>query len=158
MTGSKRTGLGTGIGLGLAAALTLAGCGGDRTVNQQNGADPKIRIANQYHEDLLRLTPGNQRLAMMRAIRDNRYTCQRVDNAGYQEEYSNMRMWVAVCGEEDKTFAVYLAANGDVQVRDCADAGTLSLPRCQGLPPPVPDDTLPKFEEGAADKAYRNEF
>ena len=135
----------------------LAGCGGDRTVESANGAAPDIRIANPHHDALLELTPGNQRLAMMRAIRSNGYRCQRVDNAGYQEEYRNMKMWVATCGgAERRDFAAYIAANGDVQVRNCADAGTLSLPRCKGLPPAVPDPTMPEVQEGAADEAFKN--
>jgi hypothetical protein len=48
----------------------------------------------------MKLPPDLQRLTMMRAIRDGGYRCQRVDNAGYQEEYRNMRMWVALCGVE----------------------------------------------------------
>ena len=142
----------------LTAILLLAGCGGGNDGgNVSNDAEPRIRIANKYHDDLMKLPPDLQRLTMMRAIRDGGYRCQRVDNAGYQEEYRNMRMWVAQCGVESKTFAVYLAANGDVQVRNCADAGQLSLPRCEGLPPaPPPEREV--FKEGAADKAFRNQF
>ena len=142
----------------MTAFLLLAGCGGggDRSGGGNEG-EPRIRIANKYHDDLMKLPPDLQRLTMMRAIRDGGYRCQRVDNAGYQEEYRNMRMWVAVCGAESKTFAVYLAANGDVQVRNCADAGQLSLPRCEGLPPAAPEPRE-VFKEGAADKAYRNQF
>ena len=139
----------------------LAGCGGpsDRAneAAAANAQEPRIRIANKHHDELAALRPGLQRIAMMRAIRSSGYRCQRVDNAGYQEEYRNMRLWVADCGEEKKQFAVYIAANGDVQVRDCADSGRLSLPRCNGLPPPAADDT-PVFKEGAADKAFRNQF
>jgi hypothetical protein len=62
---------------------------------------------------------------------------------------------VAECDVEKKSFAIYLAANGDVQVRNCADAGQLSLPRCAGLPPATPP-TQEVFKEGAADKAFRN--
>jgi hypothetical protein len=147
-----------------AAALCVlalaAGCGDTSVRNQQAGGndqEPRIRIANKHHDDLTQLRPGLQRIAMMRAIRSSGNRCQLVDNAGYQEEYRNMRMWVARCPEEDKTFSVYIAANGDVQVRDCADAGTLSLPRCNPLPPPVPDERE-SFKEGAADKAFRNQF
>lgn len=136
----------------LPVAALLAGCGGERAVNNKAA----ISIANQYHEDLLALSPGRQRLAMRRAILDSRNRCITVDNAGYQEEYRNMRMWVASCGQEQKVFAVYIAANGDVQVRDCADAGTLSLPRCEGLPPAVADPTMPEFKEDAADEAFKN--
>lgn len=142
-----------GAALPLVAAALLAGCGGERTVNNQAAG---ISIANQYHEDLLELSPGRQRLAMRRAIQDSRYRCISVDNAGYQEEYRNMRMWVASCGQERKSFAVYIAANGDVQVRDCNDAGTLSLPRCAPLPPAVADPTMPEFKDGSADEAFKN--
>jgi len=141
----------------LIGSAALAACGGGDE-NRYNVQEQRIRMANKHHDDLLQLPPNLQRLAMMRAVRDAGNRCQRVDNAGYQEEYKNMRMWVAVCGAEGKSFAVYLAPNGDVQVRDCADAGTLALPRCQELPPPVPDQSGPKIQEGASDKAYRNEF
>lgn len=141
----------------LAGAALVAGCGGEREV-AGNGQEPRIRIANEHHDALMQLSPGRQRLAMLRAIRDTGNRCGKVDNAGYQEEYRNMRMWVAACGVEQKSFAVYIAANGDVQVRDCAEAGTLELPRCEGLPPAVPDQTGPQFQEGAADNAFRNEF
>lgn len=140
----------------LSGFMALASCGGDRVVESANGAAPNIRIANPAHDRLVELTPGNQRLAMMRAIRDNGYRCQRVDNAGYQEEYRDMRMWVATCGQEERNFAVFVAPNDTVQVRNCADAGTLSLPRCNGLPPAVPDPTMPEFQEGAADEAFKN--
>jgi hypothetical protein len=143
--------------LAWSALMLLAGCGGGDRAAGNNQAEPRIRIANKYHDDLLKLPPDLQRLTMMRAVRDAGYRCQRVDNAGYQEEYRNMRMWVAVCGVEKKTLSVYLAANGDVQVRDCADAGQLSLPRCEGLPPPAPPERE-VFKEGAADKAFRNQF
>ena len=94
---------------------------------------------------------------MMRAVRQTGNRCRRVDNAGYQEEYRNMRMWVATCGPQPKNWAVFVAPNGDVQVRDCAQMGELSLPRCQGLPPAIPDNE-PVFQEGAADNAFRNQF
>ncbi len=147
--------MGRGIAVG-SGLLLLAGCGGG-DYGASNEQEPRIRIANKYHDDLTRLPPDLQRLTMMRAIRDGRYRCQRVSNAGYQEEYRNMRMWVAECEVENKRFAVYLAANGDVQVRDCADAGQLSLPRCEGLPPPMPEPQN-TFKEGAADNAFRNKM
>jgi hypothetical protein len=154
----------------MAGALALAGCEApaDRPAAKGNSASaeatqsgdaaadqaPQIRIANEYHERLSRLPPNLQRLTMMRAIRDAGNRCQRVDNAGYQQEYRNMRMWVAVCGVESKNWTVFVAPNGDIQVRDCADAGRLSLPRCEPLPPPVPDEQ-PTFKQGAADNAFK---
>lgn len=142
----------------LACAMLLAGCG-DTDMSDEVGenGEPRIRIANPHHDELTELRPALQRLAMLRAIRGSGFRCQRVDNTGYQEEYRNMRMWVAECGEEQKRWAVFIAPTGDVQVRDCAEAGQLALPRCEPLPPAVPDEIAP-VEEGAADEAFRNEI
>ena len=145
----------------LGSLLALAACADGRDVElPDNGtnasAEGRISMRNETHEGLLRLPPDSQRLYMMRAIRRTGNRGQRVDNAGYQQEYLNMRMWVGECGVEQKRFAVYIAPNADVQVRDCAQAGQLSLPRCEGLPPPAPTQNM--FQEGASDKAYRNEF
>ena len=141
--------------LAVTLVVLLAGCGD--TAPPANDAAPQIKMANEHHDQLLTLTPDLQRLAMMRAIRQTRNACQRVDNAGYQQEYRNMRMWVAQCGPEIKQWAVFIAPNGDVQARDCAQAGELALPRCEPLPPAVPETESP-FREGASDNAYRNAF
>lgn len=143
--------------LALLSGALLAGCG-SRTADMQN--DQGIVMANEFHEALMKLSPGRQRLTMLRALRDNRYGrehCIDVTNAGYQEDYQNMRMWVAECGAEQRSYAVFLAPNGDVQVRNCADMGPekqLPLPSCKALPPAVADPTMPKIEKGAADKAF----
>jgi hypothetical protein len=125
----------------LLPLVALAACEAPSPVDapRDNSVTPEIKIANDYHEQLMRLAPRYQRLAVKRAIVQSSLRCTRVDNAGYQQEYRNMRMWVGHCDPENKSFAVYLAPNGDVQVRNCADAGELALPRCQGLPPPLPD-------------------
>lgn len=145
----------------LCSLVALAACGDGRDAepsgDEANAQRPRITIRNRHHEELLQLPPDSQRIAMMRAVRGTGNRCQRVRNAGYQEEYRNMRMWVAECDVEEKMFAVFIAPNGDVQVRDCAQAGQLALPRCEGLPPPAPE-TRNMFQEGASDKAFRNEF
>lgn len=127
-------------------ALLLAACEppSDTPAPPQNSAatnTTRIRMANKHSDDLAALPPQSQRLALMRAIRQTGNRCRRVDNSGYQEDYQNMRMWVATCGFEQKNWAIFIAPNADVQVRDCATAGQLSLPRCDLLPPavPVPD-------------------
>ena len=144
----------------LGSLLALSACADGRDSEPANAtnaqSERRISMRNETHEGLLRLPPDSQRLYMMRAVRGTGNRCQRVDNAGYQEEYLNMRMWIAECGVEEKRFAVFIAPNGDVQVRDCSQAGQLSLPRCEGLPPAEPTRNM--FREGASDKAYRNEF
>ena len=41
-----------------------------------------------------------------------------------------MAMWAARCSDSG-AWAVFVAPNGDVQVRACADAGQLGLPECR---------------------------
>ena len=143
--------------LAATAGALLASCGGGNreVANQQNGQH--IRMANPAHDALVDLSPGRQRLAMLRAIRDNGLRCQDVVNAGYQQEYENLRMWVADCtgAGENRSFAVFIAPNEDVLVRNCADAGQLSLPRCEPLPPAQPDPTMPQIKEGSADNSFK---
>jgi hypothetical protein len=122
-------------------ALALAACEAPSPVDapRENAQATEIKIANDYHEQLVRMAPGYQRVAIRRALVDSRIRCTRVDNAGFQQDYRNMKLWVGHCDPENKSYQVFLAPNGDIQVRDCADAGELALPRCQGLPPPLPD-------------------
>ena len=138
---------------GLIGLLLLAACGDTHVANESTAN--RIRMNNETHEGLLRLEPGPQRLAMLRAIRGTGYTCQRVDNSGYQQEYRNMQMWVATCGPQPRDFAVFVAPNGDIQVRPCMEAAQLRLPACRPLPPAVAVES--PFREGASDNAYRNE-
>lgn len=137
-----------------ALLVMLAACEPGDAPPQDNGAARRITIANPHHDRLASLSPELQRLGMMRGIRATGNRCRAVDNAGYQQEYNNLRMWVATCGAEQKTWAVFVAPNGDLQVRDCAQAGQLSLPRCRPLPPAAPVAESP-FQEGASDNAFR---
>lgn len=138
----------------LIPALLLAACEDGRDVSEANTSNvARISIRNEHHEALLRLEPLMQRLGILRAIRQTGHRCRRVDNTGYQEEYRNMRMWVADCGNEQKQWAVFIAANGDVQVRDCAEAGQLGLPRCEALPPAV---AVPEIGNAQVDSGLGN--
>ena len=115
----------------IAAALVIAGCDSAAPPINVQG----IKMENPMHDGLLRLTSLNQRIALMRAIRDNRQRCRRVDGARYQEDYRGMVMWVALCAAEGKHWAIFIAPNGDTQVRDCAQMAQLSLPQCRPVQP-----------------------
>lgn len=112
----------------LALAVLLVACDG----GGQQPAQPvkQIEVRNDHHEGLMALSPDLQRLALMRAIRDSGKRCQRVDAGAYQETYRGLKMWVARCNDE-RSWAVYIAPNGDVQVSNCADAAQLGLPQCR---------------------------
>lgn len=110
----------------LAACVGVAACeSGEAPVNRT-----QIKVANPGHEGLLKLSGLNQRLALMRAIRDNGRRCRRVDGARYQEDYRGMVMWVALCSDQ-RHWAIFIAPNGDTQVRECGDMAQLRLPQCR---------------------------
>ena len=114
------------IASAIAASVVVAAC--------ESGEPPdnrtQIKVANPGHEGLLKLSSLNQRLALMRAIRDNGRRCQRVDGARYQEDYRGMVMWVALC-DDQRHWAIFIAPNGDTQVRECGDMARLRLPQCR---------------------------
>ena len=111
------------------AALALAGCDG-ADAPAENRAP--TRIANPYHDQLLTLSPFNQRLTLMRAVRDNGKRCGRVEATRYQEDYRNMALWVALC-EDGRHWGVFIAPNGDTQVRECTQMRQLGLPVCRPM-------------------------
>ena len=115
------------------AALLLgaaAACDG----GSPEGNVTRIEVANPHHDQLAALSPPSQRLGLMRAIRDSGKRCQRVDSAAYQEDYRGMKMWVALCND-GRHWAIFIAPNADLQVRDCAEAAQLNLPQCRPVPP-----------------------
>ncbi len=111
----------------LVAALTAAGCDGADAPTEQRRP---TRIVNSYHDRLMTLSPQMQRLTLMRAVRDNGRRCGRVEAGRYQEEYRNMSLWVALC-EDGRHFGVFIAPNGDTQVRECTEMRQLELPQCR---------------------------
>ncbi len=110
-------------------ALALAGCDGGEAPAERR---PPTRIANPFQDQLMALSPQNQRLTLMRAIRDNGKRCGRVETTAYQEEYRNLALWVALC-EDGRHWSVFIAPNGDTQVRECGQMRRLELPQCRPL-------------------------
>ena len=110
-------------------ALALAGCD-----SREAPAERRVptRIANPFQDQLMALSPPNQRLTLMRAIRDNGKRCGRVEATAYQEEYRNMALWVALC-EDGRHWGVFIAPNGDTQVCECSQMRQLDLPQCRPL-------------------------
>ena len=111
------------------AALAAAACDSGSAPDEPRRP---TRIVNSYHDRLVALDPQMQRLTLMRAIRDNGRRCGRVESGAYQEEYRNMALWVALC-EDGRHFGVFVAPNGDTQVRECTEMRQLDLPSCRPL-------------------------
>lgn len=114
-------------GSALAALLALAGCG-DAPAPAPKAAETKSAIANPFHDRLMALDPLRQRIALGRALRDAKLSCDRVEAAGFRQDYENLKMWTAEC--KTRRYAVFIAPNADVQVRDCREHAQLGLPSC----------------------------
>lgn len=140
---------------GLAAACfaltALAGC--------EDGSPPQnvqhIKVANPHSDRLKALSASNQRLGVMRAIRDSGRRCRRVEATEYQQEYRGLEMWVAMC-DDGRHWAIFIAPNADIQVRDCAQQRQLNLPQCRPIvpPPPDPNDPAQNPQYNVADNAF----
>jgi hypothetical protein len=146
-------------GATLALALALSACGGGAGSGGNGSAsgnagsaeaaadaapangDMRIEIANPGSDQLKGLGPLNQRIGLLRAIRQSGIRCPGVLTGRYQQQYQSLAMWVALCGN-GKHYAVFIAPTEDVQVRDCAEHAQLNLPACQPTPP------LPRDPQG----------
>lgn len=136
MSRFDRTSDGTRHGPGACAALgllTLAAAGCDPATPPE--PRPPIKITNPHHDQLTALSPEMQRLGLMRAIRDNGRRCKRVEAVRYQEDYEQMALWVALC-EDGRHWAIFIAPNGDTQVRGCTEMRQLGLPQCRPVMAP----------------------
>ncbi len=113
--------------------LGLAGCGEAPPADR-----PPTKIVNPFHDQLSALPGDLQRLGLMRAIRDNGRNCRRVEAGRYQRDYGQMAMWVARCAD-DRNWAIFIAPNGDTQLRQCTEMEELRLPACEPVPDPGPE-------------------
>lgn len=108
----------------------LAGCDGGTTDTAPANKVISVKVTSEYIEGLKRLSEMNRGLALRRAVQDSGESCKRVEASGYQEDYGNLSMWTARCSD-GKDWALFIAPNGDVQVRSCGDAQELGLPACR---------------------------
>jgi hypothetical protein len=112
-------------------------------------------MANPGSDRLKALSPLNQRIGLMRAIRDSGKRCHRVDALGYQEQFRDLAMWVALC-DDGRHWAIFIAPNEDIQVRDCSQNAQLDLPQCRPVAPLPPDPNAPPSSNAATNAASAN--
>lgn len=120
------------VSAGLALALALGGCG-DGGRETQPKARP-MKVSSPYIEQLKALSKDNQGLALRRAVQDTQQRCKRVEQSGYQQDYKNLSLWNLKC--TDGEYVLFIAPNGDVQVRSCEHSRRLGLPECRFDPAP----------------------
>lgn len=111
----------------IAASAMLAGC--DDGIEAPAPKAAPMTIRNDYHDRMLRLDTLPRDAALRRAIRTTGARCDRVEASAFQQDHANLKMWTARC--QTNAYAVFLAANGDVQVRNCTDVAALGLPTCR---------------------------
>lgn len=111
---------------GLMLALTACDGGGEPAAT----TNIEVTGSTPYVEQLKALSDPNRGLALRRAIQDSGERCKKVETSGYQQDYRNLSMWTARCSDSGD-WALFIAPNGDVQVRDCDDAASLELPACR---------------------------
>lgn len=125
----------------LGAAAMLAGCGPSSEPAPPT-KQPVIRVQGDEQKQLAAATEMDRAIALKRAIYDSGSTCKRVIGTGYVTDYKSLQMWQASC-DDGRNWAIFIAANGGVQVRPCADLKELKLPEC----------TLPANKEPAKKRA-----
>ncbi len=111
------------------ALLLISGCGQSSAPAPQ----PKQQVIKVQGDEQRQLAGANEMdraIALKRAIYDAGSTCKRVTGSGFVTDYKNMSMWQANC-DDGRNWAVFIAANGSVQVRPCADLKELKLPECK---------------------------
>jgi hypothetical protein len=114
-------------GAAIAALLMLGAC--EDGAPEQNRT--KVTIRNDYVEQLKQLSELNRGLGLRRAILDTPGAkCKKVDYSGFMQDYRNLSVWVARCSDGND-WALFIAPNADVQVRNCRDMKTLALPECR---------------------------
>lgn len=118
----------------VALLAVLCGCG-ESSAPADKAAAPVTTIRNDYHDRMTALDELQRGAALRRAIRSSGESCDRVEASAFQQDHENLKMWTARCQANE--YAVFLAANGDVQVRPCEQAAQLKLPECRQLPEPA---------------------
>ena len=115
----------------LISGTLLVSCG-----QSDNPAPPlqnEIMVRSEAQQRLFDLNDLDRAIALKRAIADQGLRCARIISTGYVTRYRDMDMWSATC-EDDRQWALFIAANDSVQVRLCNDNEKVGLPACKVQP------------------------
>ena len=111
------------------SALILAGCGSQGS-EQAAKKQPEIAVRSEEQNALHQLTDLNRDIALKRAILASGLRCKRVVRSGYVTEYNKLSMWSADC-DDNRSWGIFVGADGSAQVRPCADNARFKLPECR---------------------------
>ena len=88
-----------------------------------------IVVRSQAQDQLHQLDDMNRAIALRRAIFDSGSRCKRVTESGYVTEHGNLSMWTASC-DDGRRWAIFVAPDESVQVRNCEGLADIGLPEC----------------------------
>ena len=110
----------------LALAVLTGACdGGDQPAPKQ----AEIAVRSEEQNALHQLNDQNRDIALKRAILASGLRCKRVVRSGYVTEYNKLSMWSADC-DDNRSWGIFVGADGSAQVRPCADMARFKLPTC----------------------------
>ena len=113
-----------------AAALLLAACG---DAEEAAPAQP-MTVANPYHDALLRANELTRYATIRAAVARNRQPCDRVLRAAHGGPFTNLQYWTVRCASPSGggyRYGLFLAPDGQTQVRSCQSMPALKLPACR---------------------------
>ena len=109
----------------MMATLLLGACG----PSAPPAPKPEIKVRGEAQKQLASASEMNRTIGLKRAIYDSGNVCRRMIGSRPLAEYKNMTTWQADC-DDGGSWAIFVAPEGSVQVRPCADEKELKLPEC----------------------------
>ncbi len=90
---------------------------------------PEIKVRGEAQKQLAAASELDRSIGLKRAIYDSDNVCRRMIGSRFLADYKNMAAWQADC-DDGRSWAIFIAPEGSVQVRPCADEKQLKLPEC----------------------------
>ena len=115
----------------LLSASLVASCG-----SGEQSAPPlqnDIVVRSEAQQRLFDLNDLDRAIALKRAIADQGLRCGQIVSTGYVTRFRDMDMWTATCNDQ-RNWALFMAADDSVQVRLCDDNEKIGLPACTVQP------------------------
>ena len=111
----------------LGLSLLAAACDQNQ---QATPKQPDISVRSAEQNALHQLSDQNRDIALKRAILASGLRCKRVVRSGYVTEYNKLSMWSADC-DDNRSWGIFVGADGSAQVRPCTDMARFKLPECR---------------------------
>lgn len=109
----------------MMATLLLGACGPEAPPVPK----PEIKVRGEAQKQLAHASEMVRTIGLKRAIYDSGNSCRRMIGSRPLAEYKNLTTWQADCDDGGR-WAIFVAPEGSVQVRPCADEKQLKLPEC----------------------------